>query len=190
MILLYPQRGEWHVPFTIRPETMAAHAGQISFPGGMVEPGESTRDAALRELHEELGVEPTTVEVLGSLSPTYVFVSNFLVTPWMAVSRKPLVFNPCSQEVAGVIEAPLSHLADLANAGEHRYERGELTFSAPHFAWEEHRIWARPALSWPSWPHCWKSFPPAGRRSLVTDHHRPTKYPRPSHLPFGSIAAI
>ena len=122
MILLYPEDGAWHVPFTIRPETMAAHAGQISFPGGMVEPGENTRDAALRELHEELGVAQASVEVLGSLSPIYVFVSNFLVTPWMAVAREALVFRPCSYEVAGVIEIPLAHLADVANVGEHLYD--------------------------------------------------------------------
>jgi 8-oxo-dGTP pyrophosphatase MutT (NUDIX family) len=146
MILLYPRKGDWHVPLTIRPETMAAHAGQISFPGGMVEPGETTRDAALRELHEELGVEQSAVKVLGSLSTTYVFVSNFLVRPWIAASREPLAFKPCAEEVADVIEAPLAHLADLAHVGEHRYERGELTFTAPHFELDGHRVWGATSI--------------------------------------------
>ncbi len=56
MVFLYPRDGQWHLPLTVRPDTMLSHAGQISFPGGMVEAGEATRAAALRELEEELGV--------------------------------------------------------------------------------------------------------------------------------------
>jgi len=141
MVLLYPRDGAWHVPFTIRPETMAAHAGQISFPGGVVEAGETTRDAALRELGEELGVDPRTVVVLGSLSPVYVFASNFLVTPWVAVAREPLTFQPSTREVAEVIEVSLAHLLDPANFSSHTIRRGAMEFTAPHFAWREHRIW-------------------------------------------------
>jgi len=146
MVLLYLRDGKWHVPFTVRPETMAAHAGQISFPGGVVEAGETTRDAALRELDEELSVDPRSVEVLGSLSPVYVFASNFLVTPWVAAAHAPLIFQPSTREVAEVIEVPLAHLLDPANFGNHTIRRGELEFTAPHFAWRDHRIWGATCL--------------------------------------------
>lgn len=146
LILLYPRGREWHIPFTVRPETMLAHAGQISFPGGMVEPGETTRAAALRELDEELGVPPQSIEVLGRLSPLYVFVSNFQVTPWVAVSRGPVSFRPCDHEVAQMLEMPLPHLMDPANYGAHRQRRGELQFSAPHLVWEGHRVWGATSI--------------------------------------------
>ena len=125
---------------------MFAHAGQISFPGGMVEPGESTADAALRELDEELGVPPTSIEILGSLSPLYVFVSNFLVTPWVAVARTAIEFRPCVDEVAEVLEMPLAHLLDAGNYSVHPYRRGELEFSAPHLSWGEHRVWGATSI--------------------------------------------
>jgi 8-oxo-dGTP pyrophosphatase MutT (NUDIX family) len=146
LILFYPHEHQWFVPFTVRPETMLAHAGQISFPGGMVEPGESTADAALRELDEELGVPPTLVEILGSLSPLYVFVSNFLVTPWVAVARTAVEFRPCANEVAEVLAMPLAHLLDAGNYSVHQYRRGELEFSAPHLSWGEHRVWGATSI--------------------------------------------
>ncbi len=145
-ILLYPRDGQWHIPFTVRPETMLSHAGQISFPGGTVEPGETTRDAALRELEEELGVAISSVEVLGELSPLYLFVSNFMVAPWVAVSRTPLVFRPCDREVAEVLETPLTHWMDAAHRGVHQHQRGELVFGAPHFAWGDHKIWGATSI--------------------------------------------
>jgi 8-oxo-dGTP pyrophosphatase MutT (NUDIX family) len=146
VVLLYPRDDQWYVPFTVRPETMLAHAGQISFPGGMVEPGEGTREAALRELYEELGVAQSSVEVLGSLSPLYVFVSNFQVTPWVAVARQPLEFQPCDHEVAEVLEIPLLHMLDEVNLGQHGLRRGELQFTAPHVSWQHHRVWGATSI--------------------------------------------
>ncbi|MES1213300.1 MAG: CoA pyrophosphatase, partial [Singulisphaera sp.] len=125
----------------VRPETMLTHAGQISFPGGMVEPGEDTAAAALRELEEELGVPASSVEIVGSLSPLYVFVSNILVTPYVAVANGPVNFIPCASEVAELLEMPLTHLLDSGNYGTHSYRRGELDFTAPHVSWGRHRVW-------------------------------------------------
>jgi 8-oxo-dGTP pyrophosphatase MutT (NUDIX family) len=141
LVLFYAHDNRWFSPFTMRPDTMLAHAGQISFPGGMVEPGESSADAAIRELEEELGVPGSAIEVLGCLSPLNVFVSNYLVTPWVAVARGPITFEPCQREVAEVLEMPLAHLLDEGNYGVHPYGRGELRFSAPHVAWGKYRVW-------------------------------------------------
>jgi 8-oxo-dGTP pyrophosphatase MutT (NUDIX family) len=141
IILFYQADDQWRLPLTLRPETMMAHAGQISLPGGEIEPGETSQAAALRELEEELGVPATSVEILGSLSPLYVFVSNFLVTPWVAMAAKPIAFRPNPGEVAEVLDASVAWLADPANHGVSQYHRGDLEFSAPHFSWGEHRIW-------------------------------------------------
>jgi len=141
LLLLYAADDRWHVPLTLRPESMAAHAGQVSLPGGAVEPGESSHQAALREFHEELGPCPAPVELLGHLSPLYVAASNFLVTPWVGTTaeRPSLVPNPA--EVAEVLEVPLAHLLDPANFGAHRRERQGRPYTAPHFLWQNHRIW-------------------------------------------------
>jgi 8-oxo-dGTP pyrophosphatase MutT (NUDIX family) len=144
--LLYLRDRQWHVPLTVRPDTMLSHAGQVSFPGGMVESGETSRAAALRELDEELGVPPGAVQILGSLSPLYVFASNFLVTPWVAIAPAPATFRPCDREVAEVLEVPVRYLLDAANYSTHQFRRGEFEFAAPHLAWAEHRVWGATAI--------------------------------------------
>jgi 8-oxo-dGTP pyrophosphatase MutT (NUDIX family) len=146
IVLFYQADGQWRLPLTLRPETMLAHAGQISLPGGEVETGETSQMAALRELEEELGVPAASVSIVGSLSPIYVFVSNFLVTPWVAIATSPISFQPNAGEVAEVLEASVARLADPAEHGVSQYRRGELEFSAPHFTWGEHRIWGATAM--------------------------------------------
>ena len=141
LLLLYPLDDRWHVPLTLRPESMAAHAGQVSLPGGAVEPGESSRQAAIREFHEELGPCPGRIDLLGRFSPLYVGASNFLVTPWLGTTaeRPPLVANPL--EVAEILEVPLGHLLDRANFGSHPRKHQGRPYTAPHFLWQNHRIW-------------------------------------------------
>ena len=84
ILLLYPAIDGWRLPLLVRPIDLAHHGGQIGLPGGLIEPGETTWQAALRELHEEIGVPPDGIEPLGELSPLYVFVSNNHVSPWVA----------------------------------------------------------------------------------------------------------
>ncbi|MEX2121667.1 MAG: CoA pyrophosphatase [Pirellulales bacterium] len=146
LVLLYPAQHGWHLPLTVRPATMATHAGQISLPGGMIEPGETPDQAALRELAEELGVTAGEVDVLGQLSPLYLFASDFMVNPWVAAAaRRPAwVINPT--EVAELLEVPLVHLFDPANAGRHARRHRGIDFTAPHFLWGRHRIWGATSM--------------------------------------------
>ena len=146
LALLYPHEGEWHLPLTVRPATLVAHAGQISLPGGSVDPGETGPQAALRELEEELGAGAQGVELLGGLSPLYVYVSEFQVTPWVAVAKERPDFAPSPYEVAELLEVPLSHLLDPANRGRHSRRQRGIEYSAPHFLWGRHRIWGATSM--------------------------------------------
>lgn len=146
LALLYPVEGIWYLPLTVRPATMIDHAGQVSFPGGMIDAGEKSQEAALRELEEELGVSADRVELIGQLSPLYLFVSNFSVIPWVGISREPLIFNPSTDEVAELLEVPLSYLLDDANAGRHLRDFHGMDFSAPHIRWQTHYIWGATSM--------------------------------------------
>lgn len=144
--LLVKRESEWSLPLMLRPQSMAHHAGQISLPGGVIEPGEASEEAALRELEEELGVPRYSALLLGQLSPIYVYGTNFVVTPWVASVRTDVVFAPSPTEVAAVIEVPLTQLLDPAHRGQHLQTRGTVQFRAPHFHWAGHEIWGATSM--------------------------------------------
>ncbi len=140
MMLLYPHDDRWHLPLTVRPEGLSDHAGQVSFPGGLTEPGESSCEAALRELEEELGVSGG-IDVLGQLADFYVFVSYFWDTPWVGVIDRRPAWVPNPAEVSELLEVPIRDLLDGNSVQKCLITRGELSFSAPYFAWRNHKIW-------------------------------------------------
>lgn len=144
--LIYPHEGAWRLPLTVRPASMPAHAGQVSLPGGLVEAGEDSRAAALRELNEELGVAAGRVRILGRLSPLFLFVTNFNVTPWVAVANRRPDFLPSPDEVAEVIEAPLRELADATRHGVRLQAHGPLEFRAPYMAVGGHEVWGATSM--------------------------------------------
>jgi 8-oxo-dGTP pyrophosphatase MutT (NUDIX family) len=141
ILLLYQRDDEWRMPLTVRPKTMADHAGQISLPGGMIETGETSQAAALRELYEELGVSSQNLRVLGQLTPLYLFVSNFHVMPWVATCATAPELIPDGREVAEAFEFPLSGLLQADRRGSHISDHRGFKFAAPHYAWNAHRIW-------------------------------------------------
>jgi 8-oxo-dGTP pyrophosphatase MutT (NUDIX family) len=132
------------VILTVRREHLRTHAGQIAFPGGRVDPGEGTLEAALREAQEELGLEPHLADPVGLLDE-YRTVTGYVVTPSIAVIPPDLPLSPHEHEVADWFEAPLAYLIDPSNhqlqsavfAGrERRYWQIE---------WQGRKIWGATA---------------------------------------------
>jgi len=143
---LHQTAGGWSIPAILRPETMKAHAGQVSLPGGLVETDETVVQTALREFEEELGAPTESMRIVGQLTPVYVFVSGFEVRPVVAVNTEQMVFKPNEHEVAAVVELPLAELVDPTRRGRHVIERRGLRFSVPHFAIAGQRVWGATSL--------------------------------------------
>jgi 8-oxo-dGTP pyrophosphatase MutT (NUDIX family) len=147
LILLYPGDAGTVLPLTVRHADLAQHPGQVSLPGGAIDPGESAEAAALREADEELGVPRDVVIPLGSLSTLWIPVSNFIVTPVVGIARARPAFRPHPREVAAVVELPLAHLVDGARIGWARRDdaRGG-PIDYPYFDVEGHAVWGATAM--------------------------------------------
>lgn len=141
LVLLVPRDGQWHVPLIQRPQHMVDHAGQISFPGGMREPGEVPEQCAVREYEEELGTCGRTLELLGRLSPLYVFASNFWVVPCVAVTGTVPTFVPHAGEVARVLDLPLTWTWDAQHYATREIGRRGLRFRARTLLHNDDLIW-------------------------------------------------
>ncbi|MBN2116406.1 MAG: CoA pyrophosphatase [Anaerolineales bacterium] len=121
LIPLVWQDEEWHLLFTRRTDTVESHKGQVSFPGGACDKGETTPEqTALREAEEEIGLNPGFVRVLGKLS-TLITITYFRVTPVVGVVRWPAVFRVGEDEVARVFTIPLGWLANPLNRWEFQH---------------------------------------------------------------------
>ncbi|WP_051279162.1 CoA pyrophosphatase [Hellea balneolensis] len=107
-------RHEWQVILTQRPQTMPQHPGQIAFPGGKREAGETALQAALRETDEEIGVSDHDITILGRL-PSFNAVSEYRVTPFVGIVSPKAKIIPDPREVEDVFETPLSFLMEPKN---------------------------------------------------------------------------
>jgi 8-oxo-dGTP pyrophosphatase MutT (NUDIX family) len=122
------EAGEVRVVLTKRPDTMPTHAGHISFPGGRTHPSDrGPVDTALREAHEEVGIDPDSVEVLGFLPPIDTVEFRPMVVPVVGRLAPPVLLVPSEREVAKIYTPLLSELAD-----------GDRWWSIP---WGDHEIW-------------------------------------------------
>ncbi len=146
LLLLYPINGRLHLVLTRRTEELSRHKGQISLPGGAREPGESFEEAALREAHEELNLNPADVQVLGRLSPLYIPPSNYCIRPVVGYTPARPDFQPDPREVAEVLEVPLAELLDPATVREEDWLLRGITVRVPFFAVQQHKVWGATAM--------------------------------------------
>ncbi|HHF51690.1 MAG TPA: CoA pyrophosphatase [Candidatus Aminicenantes bacterium] len=146
LVLCFPQKSAFCLVLTRRTDEVKYHPNQISLPGGQCEPEESPLDAALRETHEELGIAPKKIRVLGQLTPLYIPPSNYCVYPAVAIMDHPPAYNPRSKEVAEVIEVPLTHLLDDKNILKEIWPLHGRNVSVPFYLYEKHKIWGATAM--------------------------------------------
>lgn len=126
--------------FTVRTDTLSSHKGQIAFPGGKVDSGESAEDAALRETHEEIGLDPRLVRIIGELDTTPTFVSGYTVTPLVGWIDEPPELVPNPREVAKILRVPVDALSEGIRR-EAGFQHGDRSFPTEGWVWEDNVIW-------------------------------------------------
>jgi len=142
-IVAHPQ--ELTVLFTQRTTHLRSHSGQVSFPGGRVEPGDASAEfTALREAEEEIGLARDRVEILARL-PDYHTRTGFRVTPVVGTATPPLELAPDPREVESVFEVPLSFLMDQRNRERRTREFQGITVGFYVYEYQEHVIWGATA---------------------------------------------
>lgn len=102
--------------FTVRAAALSRHAGEISFPGGLQDPGETIAETALREASEEIGLEPSAITLLGALAPVHTFVSSILVVPFVGTLERAPRFTVNEAEIDEVLVFGLAELAAVERA--------------------------------------------------------------------------
>lgn len=144
LLLLFEEAHELFICLIKRPATMKHHAGQVAFPGGRIDPGETSMETALRETWEEIGIAPEKIEVLGSLSELFVDVSGYLIQPFVGwLNEKPsFVLNEAEAEK--VILFPLLQFKDNLEETELETVSGKL--KVPCFHFEGEIIWGATAM--------------------------------------------
>lgn len=150
LVLLYPIDEVPHVLLTVRGGSLRHHTGQVSLPGGAVDPGETIEAAAVREAEEEVGVDATTVDVIGRLTPLHIPVSGFLLHPVVGIVAARPAFFPAEWEVARILEVPLARLTDpsILRREERTFQRNGVstTVDVPFFDIDEEKVWGATAM--------------------------------------------
>ncbi|HEX9875660.1 MAG TPA: CoA pyrophosphatase [Gammaproteobacteria bacterium] len=145
LVGLIERPGGLTVLLTQRAGHLTAHPGQVSFPGGRIEQDDgSPITAALREAHEEIGLKPEAVSIVGCLD-RHMTVTGFLVTPVVGFVDPGFEATPDVTEVEAVFEVPLEYLLDDANLGFSLRQRNGTTFRIYEFHYDGRRIWGATA---------------------------------------------
>ncbi len=145
MVPLYVAAGQLWVLLTQRTDSLPQHGGQVAFPGGAREEGDENEVAtALREAHEELGIDPSHVVVLGQLNDVWT-PSGFLISPVVGAIPYPLMVRPASEEVEAVVQVPFSYLAKPEVVEEEELEIAGERLASPIYHYGSHRIWGATA---------------------------------------------
>ena len=145
LVPLYVAAGQLWVLLTRRTDSLPQHGGQLAFPGGVREEGDENEGAtALREAHEELGLDPSHVVVLGQLNDVWT-PSGFLISPVVGAIPYPLRVRPASEEVEAIVQVPFGYLAKPEVVEEEGLEVAGERVASPIYHYRSHRIWGATA---------------------------------------------
>jgi 8-oxo-dGTP pyrophosphatase MutT (NUDIX family) len=146
LLLVFPIENRAHLLLTLRAGTLGHHGGQVSLPGGSIEPGESIEQAALREAREEVALETTGARVLGRLTPIDIPVSSFRLHPVVAaIARRPAL-EAARGEVARILEVAIDELLDRRSLISAERARDGQPIAVPAFRAADHEIWGATAM--------------------------------------------
>ena len=148
MMLFYPKNGRTHLVLIVRNSYQGVHSAQIAFPGGKYEPRDQIfENTALRETHEEIGIHPDNIEIKKAFTRLYIQPSNFMVYPFLGICKEEIVFIPDNNEVADIIELPLSvFLGDDIIVSVKISTSYADNIMVPAFKIEDHIVWGATAM--------------------------------------------
>ncbi|MEZ6080340.1 MAG: CoA pyrophosphatase [Pirellulaceae bacterium] len=132
LVMLERRSGQWVIPVTVRPDHLPDHPGQISLPGGRLEAGESYQQAAEPRVFEELGCAVEPAQILGELSPLYVYHSDYIVRPFVAISPTAACLSTMPAEVSRVLHLPLAVLCSSSPVASSEFTRGLAVVGSSH----------------------------------------------------------
>lgn len=148
MMLFYPKASQTYLALILRTSYNGVHSSQIAFPGGKVEKNDaSLKQTALRETHEEIGIHPSSINVIRSFTEVYIPPSNFMVYPFLGYSKSELEFVLQEDEVAGLVEFPFADFIDdkiIVNTTMKTSYAGSI--EVPGFQVQEHFVWGATAM--------------------------------------------
>jgi 8-oxo-dGTP pyrophosphatase MutT (NUDIX family) len=146
LILLFPKNNDWYFYLTKRTDTVDHHKGQISFPGGVVENGESLENAALRETWEEIGVKEDKIQLIGALSSFYIPVSGFEMFPYIGwIKEEPKIIIH-EKEVDRIISVSLkTFMSDSTQKTKKDTLRG-FPVNIPYFDLDNETVWGATSM--------------------------------------------
>jgi len=151
LLLIYQKEEETYFSLIKRVDYDGQHGGQISFPGGKNENGETMKETALRETEEEIGLKKESITILGELSQVYIPPSNFLITPFIGYIDYTPSFKVQEREVDYILEIPLKQLMNDDNVKIKKipltkYAKTNMQMEAPYFELNKHIVWGATAV--------------------------------------------